>query len=148
MSLTAPSGYRHYISIPIRFNDLDALGHVNNAIYLTFMESARIAYLRELGLWLAVGERFGPIMAKATVDYRSALVLADEQAHIYSRCSRLGNKSFEMEHLILRASDGATAAYGVIVGVAYDYVENQSIPIPDEWRVKIVQYEPTLSDSG
>ena len=48
--LNAPDGYRHSIPMEIRFADIDSLGHVNNAAYLTYMEQARLRYVRDVGV--------------------------------------------------------------------------------------------------
>ncbi len=148
MTFAVPEGYRHHISIPIRFADLDAFGHVNNAVYLTYMEVGRVSYLTEVGSWGGLPVRIGPIMAKVTVDYVLPLDLADGTAEVYTRCSRLGTKSLDMEHVILRPGDGAVTARGVIVGVFYNYEAKHSVAIPDDWRASIIQYEPLLRGAG
>lgn len=61
MSITL-DGFRHCVTIDIRFADLDAMGHVNNAVYLTYMETARLRYALELGLWDGTPKAIGPIM--------------------------------------------------------------------------------------
>lgn len=136
-------GFRHGVEIEIRFGDLDAMGHVNNAKYLTYMETARVHYFRQLGLWNGPSGTVGPIMAKATVEYRLPLDLSDSAARVYTRCCRLGHKSFDVEHLIVRERDGAAAvaASGVIVLVAFDYQAGLSVPIPDDWRGRISAFE-------
>lgn len=140
-------GFRHSITIDIRFGDIDAMGHVNNAKYLTYMETARITYARDLGLWDGGPPRdIAPIMAKATIEYKLPLNLDDQAVEVYTRVSRLGNKSYDMEHLIVRKRDGEVAAFGLIVVVAYDYRTGQSTPIPDAWREKLLAYEPALKE--
>ncbi len=110
------------------------------------MESGRIQYFRDLGLWDGLPRLIGPIMAKATIDYKLPLNLEDGAIEVYTRCSRLGNKSYDMEHLIIRFRDDQPniAASGLIVLVAYDYRANQSILLPDKWREMITEYEPSL----
>ncbi len=138
-------GYRHCLTIDIRFGDMDAMGHVNNAKYLTYMETARLNYARDLSLWTSwpPGD-IGPIMAKVTLEYKLPLNLADRAVDVYTRVIRLGNKSYDMEHLIVRKHDGMVAAYGLVVLVVYDYRNGQSAAIPETWREKIVAYEPGL----
>ncbi len=139
--------FRHRHRVEIRFADLDSLGHVNNAMYLTYMETARIRYFHVLKLWEErQSSRIGPIMARAELDYRLALTLDDDAALVLSRCVRLGNKSYQMEQIVTRERDGAVAAVGQIVLVAYDYQQQVSIPLPDAWRAAIRDYEPALAD--
>ena len=139
------ANFRHFTTIGIRFGDMDAMGQVNNAKYLTYMEAGRITYARDLGLWSggAPGE-VAPIMAKATIEYKLPLNLDDKAVEVYTRTSRLGNRSYDMEHLIVRQGDGAVAAYGLIVLVVYDYTRGESTAIPEAWRAKLVEYEPGL----
>lgn len=142
-----PDGFRHIITIDIRFSDMDAMGHVNNATYMTYLESGRIQYFRDLGLWDGLPRLIGPIMARATIDYKLPLDLDDGRVDLYTRCARLGNKSYDMEHLIMRhkAGHAEVAAQGLIVLVAFDYHTGQSVLLPDTWRAAITAYEPLLS---
>jgi acyl-CoA thioester hydrolase len=114
----------------VRFRDLDAFGHVNNAVYLTYLEEARNALLRHLGLARGVAE-ITMILARVEIDFR-AQVDAGEELTIGVRPVRLGTKSFELEYE-LRAGERVVAeARTVLVG--YDYDARVSIEIPDEWR--------------
>ena len=81
--------------IEVRFRDLDALGHVNNAVYLTYLESARIAY------WLHVTGRSGldaldMILARVEIDYRSPLSYG-EAVDVSVRCASMRRSSFVLE---------------------------------------------------
>lgn len=136
-------GFRHKIDIQVRWGDLDALSHVNNAVYLTYMENARVRYTADLHLWDGAGEKIGMILARAVLDFKSPLLLEDVLA--YTRISRLGNKSLDFEQVIVRKSDGEVVCSGLIVGVVYDYTLLQSAPIPDTWRAIITEYEPALN---
>src|SRR5690606_36635582 len=116
-SYTAPTGYRHTLHITFRFADMDAMGHVDNATYLTYFESARIAYALEI-FRLGDVAQLGMILAKLTVEFKLPLTLGDEIV-VYTRCSRLGTKSFDLEAQILRYQAGETqvAATGPAVMV-------------------------------
>lgn len=143
---TSPEGYRHRTPIAIRYGDMDTLGHVNNAIYLTYVEQARIAYVREMNLWEGGATDLGLIVAKITIDYKAALTLADGVVNVWTRCSRLGNRSFDMQHRLLTGQETPTLAAEVeVVVVAFDYVANQTVVLPDEWRQTITAYEPMLA---
>ena len=140
--------FRHQITVDIRFSDMDAMGHVNNAVYMTYMEAGRIHYFRDLDIFHDRFERhIGPILAKSTIDYRLPLTLDDNPVAVYTRCSRLGNKSYEMEHLIVRNSNGKPeiAAQGLMILVAFDYTIDKSVLLPHAWREQITAYEPALN---
>lgn len=143
MPLTPPEGFRHYTPIYVRWADMDALGHVNNASFLTYLEQARINYFNDLKLWDGDLSELGLIMARIVLDYKLPLVFGDE-VHVFTRCSRFGTRSLDTEQLILRVKGDQTeiAAQGTITAVVYDYQKNQSAPIPDRWRELILEYEP------
>ena len=114
----------------VRFNDLDGMGHVNNAVYSTYLEQARLA-------WFGSDERMpleDVILARTEIDFRSPLSVG-EVVEIGVRPSRLGTKSFELEYE-LRA-DGRLVAEAKSVLVGYDYERAQSIEVPARWRTRL-----------
>jgi acyl-CoA thioester hydrolase len=117
----------------VRFRDLDALGHVNNAVFLTYIESARIAYLLDLGVASGV-EDLGIIVARVEIDFRSPLELGEE-VEITVQASRFGTKSFDLEHE-LRAG-GRLVAEAKTVCVGYDYGNGETVAIPEAWRERL-----------
>ncbi|HET7079673.1 MAG TPA: acyl-CoA thioesterase [Chloroflexia bacterium] len=80
--------------IVVRFNDLDAMGHVNNAVYLTYCEMARVGYLRAVGGLGAFGQ-LDMILARAEVDYRMPIEFTDRLA-VQVRATAIGTKSFTL----------------------------------------------------
>ena len=78
----------------VRFRDCDAMGHVNNAVYSTYLEEARIGVLGGLNDF---------ILARVEIDFRSELRMGEE-VEVRTRCPRIGTKSFDLEHVI--AADG------------------------------------------
>ncbi len=138
--------FRHSTEIQIRWGDMDALGHVNNAVYLTYLEQARVQYMADLRIWDARVSRLGLIMARVVLDYKLPLLATDRVATVFSRVSRLGNKSFDMAQIIARQVKGEyeIAASGTITLVVFDYTANQTVLIPDEWRAAFIDYEPLV----
>jgi acyl-CoA thioester hydrolase len=116
----------------VRFRDLDGMGHVNNAVFMTYMESARLAYFRSLGLGRNPLESL--ILARAEVDFRSPVELG-EQVEVGVRPGRIGTKSFDLEQVV--RADGRLAAEGKFVLVAYDYATNGSRELPADWRERL-----------
>lgn len=134
----SPNHYHFRTSVEIRWSDLDAFQHVNNAIYLTYFEQGRIKYFKELAIpwnW----RETGAILAHAEVDYWAPLHFND-QAWIYVRCSRLGQKSMDFDYLIaVEQADGElkVATTGKTSLVAYSYVKSLSVKLPNEARKAI-----------
>jgi len=121
---------------------MDALGHVNNAAYLTYLEQARITYTRHLEIWTGKMDTLGMIVARVVLDYKLPLISTDTIT-VYTRVSRLGTKSYDMEQIIVR-QDEAIAATATFTIVVFDYTTQQTAPIPAAWRAKYIDYEPAL----
>ena len=83
--------------ITMRWSDIDRLGHVNNAVYFTYLEQARIDYLRAVCQW--PWHTHGLVLAHIEMDYLVP-VLETDQPVAYIRCTRLGSKSFTIENTI------------------------------------------------
>ncbi len=130
--------YPFHYRVEVRFRDLDALGHVNNAVYATYFESARIAYYQRL-----VGgslDRLGIILAELTISYKAPAHFGDELL-VGVRVSKIGGKSFTMDYAIARVGDGALIATGQSVLVAYDYAAGRSVPVSDEFRARVAEFQ-------
>lgn len=133
--------FHFYHPIEVRYGDLDPQGHVNNACYLTYMEQARIAYIQQLGLWK--GGSFldvGIILADAQVTFKEPIQFG-QAVRVGVRVTRLGRKSLTMEYQIEDARDGRPLATGASVLVAYDYRQERSLPVPDDWRLVLSEFE-------
>ncbi len=129
-----PYRFRHTVT----FGELDALGHVNNAVYFTYLENARIAYffdamgvhsLRELTL----------ILAEATCSYKSPAHFG-ETLVIGMGVTRLGNKSFDL-HYRIETEDGRLVAICKSVQVFFDYETGKTIPLPEKFIKKVKEIQ-------
>ena len=110
----------------VRFRDVDAMGHVNNAVFLTYLEEARIAYL--LRFDAGVEEM---IMARVEVDFRAPLRSGDE-LEIGVRPVTVGTKSFQLEYEVRSGETVAAEAKTVIV--SFDYESGRPVELPKTWR--------------
>lgn len=135
------SEFRFIYPVQIRYADLDAQWHVNNARFLSIMEQARLSYILQLGLW--DGKSFldlGVIVADIHIAYKAPIEL-EEKIEVALRVSRLGNKSITMENEIRSAQDHSLKAQAEVVLVAYDFRSKKTIPVPESWRKKITEFE-------
>ena len=135
------SEFRFYHPVEVRYADLDPQGHVNNAKYLTYMEQARAHYLLRLGLW--DGRSFldlGIILAEARVSFLAPIIFGQD-LRVGARVTRLGNKSIIMEYCLEEDGSSTTFATGSTVLVAYDYQSSQTVPVPQDWRQVISEFE-------
>ena len=131
--------------VEIRVADTDAMGHVNNAVYLTYLEMARVGYYeaatgRPLPLGVHGAEE-GLILADIRVAFR-APAFYGETLVVESRVPRLGRTSFEMEHRITAPSSRLAPARLIAVAesvlVTYDYAAARPIALP-AWLVEGVE---------
>ena len=133
MALEPPCPLKtHRYPIQLRYADTDALGHVNNAAYNTFAESARIAFFREVGV-----EVSNLILARVEVDYRRQ-VRFGESPSVKRYVTRIGRTSIGVAHRVL--VDGEEAAAIETVVVHFDYGANAPSPVPEEARRSLEPY--------
>jgi len=130
------SGFPYVWPVEVRFRDLDALGHVNNAVFLTYLESARIAY------WLELSGRSGldgldMILARVEIDYRAQAGYR-EQLDVGVRVAAVGRSSVTMELKVVARAPERLIAESRNVMVFFDYAANRSRPLPDDLRRKLL----------
>lgn len=143
-----PGDFRHRYEVEVRLSDTDAMGHVNNARYLTYVEIARVAYYeRVIGEPLPLGyhgAEEGMILAEVSMTYRAQAYFG-EVLTVETRVDRIGKTSFVMSHRITapesRYGPARLVATSVGTLVSYDYGEDRPIPVPDDWRTAIASYE-------
>ena len=105
--------------VEVRFNDVDGMGHVNNALYLTYLEHCRMRFFTEVAG--SKSERDFPfILAHAALDYKSPIKM-NAQPQVKMWTSRIGGKSWDFDYEIKDRKTAVVYATGKTVQVAYDY---------------------------
>jgi acyl-CoA thioester hydrolase len=132
-------GYRLVSEVPVRFSDTDGLGHVNNANYLSFLEVARIDYLRKVVGRVKI-EEFGVIIARIEIDYKSP-VLHHEKILVGCRVAEIGGSSIMMEYRLEDKATGRLVAEAKSVMVAFDYALNKPVRVGEDWRTKMEEFD-------
>ncbi|MGP8244908.1 MAG: acyl-CoA thioesterase [Bryobacteraceae bacterium] len=135
------SDYPVLVTIPLLWGDQDAFGHVNNIVYLRWCETARVEYLARIGLWPPLPPAgVGPILASISCDYKRPLTFPDTVS-IGARVTRIGNRSFQMQHRVVsRALDTVAAEVDSTI-VVLDYARNQTVAVPESCRKAIEDLE-------
>lgn len=136
--------YKYKTPITVRFSDIDAVGHVNNAVYLTYFEEARLSYWREIIQWNRTEN--GVIVGRSEVNYLKPIMLHDEIA-CYVRTTRIGNSSFDVMHVLVKITEHGEeiCTTGKTVCISYDYNLCKSVSIPSKERGRMIEYdEPGL----
>lgn len=131
--------FRFTTDLEIRFRDLDALGHVNNAVYLTYFEIVRTRYWDHL-FGLPPPDDWGFVMVRTECNYRSPALLG-ETITIATRISALKNSSFTFEYRLTERRSGRLIADGLSVQVCYDRTQGRTTPIPQAMRQRVKDYE-------
>lgn len=120
------------VPVDVRFNDVDGLGHVNNAIYLTFLEHARMKFFTEEAG--STSEKDFPfIIAHAALDYKKPIKMGAE-LEVRMWTSRIGGKSWDFDYEIVDRRTKAQYATGKTVQVAYDYYLEKSDMLDGELK--------------
>lgn len=132
-----PGPARFRIPLKPVWRDMDALGHVNNAVYATWLETAREAWWREVA---GAFDLFPFLLARIEIDFRRAVTWKDE-LELSLWVSRIGNSSFELAY---RIQDGQArvVADARTVLVMYDHAAGRTVPIDDSLRARLQAFAP------
>ena len=126
---------------------MDALGHVNNAMYFRYAESGRIAYFTTVGADVGLaGGGEGPILADIQCSFLGQ-VKYPAQLEIGTRTAKLGTKSFTIEAGMFLAGEDAPVATSRAVVVWFDYTQQQSTPLPDALRRRVLEFEAVTPEA-
>jgi acyl-CoA thioester hydrolase len=139
--------FQHCIELQPRFSDLDAMKHLNNATYLTYIEEGRIAYFHDIIGLQRNSMRFDAIVAKIEIEYLKPVAYGDK-VKVYTRFSRLGSKSFDIQNLVVVVDEEGRdlpAARSLTKMVSFDYHAQKSMDIPPSVRAKVADYESLAS---
>jgi acyl-CoA thioester hydrolase len=130
--------YVHETSV--RFGDTDAMGHVNNAAFSSYLEDARVGFFRETsGTTLVLA---GMILARTEIDFVRPILFGTGPVRTTTWVEQVGTKSFRMGYTM--EQDGAVVARAVSVQVAYDYAAGASRPLTADERAVLDRH--TRSD--
>jgi acyl-CoA thioester hydrolase len=125
--------YRHRLAV--RFRDCDAMGHVNHAVYFTYLEQCRLTFWRELTGGSSPHTRV--IIARAECDYRAPAHFGDE-LEVRLNVGDIGRTSFGLTYEIVNLASGQKLADGKTVLVSYDYTAGKPVPLPEVTRSLLV----------
>jgi len=140
--------FKVWITAVVRWGDMDAFSHVNNAKYFTFCESARIAYFEVLGIGLQRSAvTHAPAVVSATCNFLRQ-VHYPATLEVGARAINVGRSSFTLEYGIFREGTDQPVADGSSVVVWVDYDAERSAPLPESLKQKISEIEELPSTSS
>lgn len=125
--------------IDVRFRDLDAMGHVNNAVVFTYFEMGRINFFGQI-LKSTAPPDFNFILAHISCDYIKQILLPDP-LRLHMCTGKIGHKSFQFRYVLRdRMNADIVFAKGESVQVCYDYKRNQTFALPESIKAKLLDY--------
>ncbi len=135
------SDYQLITAVPTRWGDADALGHINNAMLVRYLESGRIDYFQQVcHLSLAGGEPNGFIIANLNIGFVKQ-IHHPADLEVATRISRLGNSSFDVDAVIFNKGENSPLITSRSICVWFDLQSNASLRLPDPVRNTILNFE-------
>jgi acyl-CoA thioester hydrolase len=135
---------RFTVPIEVRFRDIDAIGHVNNAVYVTYIETARVAYWMKL-TGMTDLRAIDIILARIEVDYRSPVTFGESlEAAVW--CVSMRRSSCTLALRLTERASGRLVAESKNVVVYFDYAAGKPRPIPEALRARIRALDPDVVD--
>ncbi|MCC9041520.1 acyl-CoA thioesterase [Myroides sp. M-43] len=138
--------YRFYHPLEIRWSDMDALGHVNNVMYIDYFQIGRGFYMNQASTtWDWYKHMF--VIANISCNYLKEINLSVKHPRVGVRISKMGSKSFEIEYTIVSEGENRELivhAIGTSTQVMIDIQEKKTIEIPNWLREEVLAFEPGL----
>ena len=119
------SDFKFQHSLKTRWRDSDAFRHINNAVYLSYIEDARIELLRR---WKITQDGKSVIVASVKIDYYKQLIHSTELI-VGQRVSRIGNKSFDITSTVFNKDTNESICKSIITIVCFDFRSNQTVTV-------------------
>lgn len=130
---------KHTIEVKVRFSETDLLGHVNNSSYFVYLEEARVEFFKKTKPY---SKEKSFVVASVKCDFIHQAYF-DQILSINTKVTKMGNKSFELNHEILEKETGTLIAKGQSAVVYFNFEKQKSEPIPDEMRRQLEEYHST-----
>lgn len=134
--------YNFSLPIQMRWNDLDALGHVNNALFVTYFEIARGYFMtKACPRWNWLKDMF--LIANVNVDFKKELLLTANEPKVHMKTTNIGTKSFVLQYAITSKKDGEIIlhASGTTTQIMFDMKTRTTIEIPDWVREGLTSFD-------
>lgn len=134
--------YKHYVPLQIRFCDIDKLNHLNNSVYHNFFELGRVNYFNQIFKDSINWDERGFVLARTEINHVLQVYLNDT-IYCFTKVIKLGTKSITLKNSICKLQNNKLieCANGIGILVAMDYIKNESIEVPNEWRKAMQEFE-------
>ena len=125
--------------ISVAWGEMDAFGHINNAHYFRYFETARIAYLHATGLFAMLQKHgIGPILAATSARYLKPVVFPDTLA-VSAAVVKVHDAGFSLQHIAFSRAQMRAVVMGEADVVLFDYARQSAVGLPDDIRARLVE---------
>lgn len=131
--------FRCCTDVQLRFNDIDILGHLNNTVYLSLFDLAKARYMEAANEGDMNWQRVESVIANINCSYIEQVKFGDE-IRIYTRCLKMGEKSFTLQQMMVDAHDHVKSLCETVM-VSYDPDRREAVPVTHRWRTAVSRYE-------
>jgi acyl-CoA thioester hydrolase len=133
--------FKYWKTVEVRWGDMDSQGHVNNAVYFTYLESARVEFIRKTGFkGKLAGEAEGPALVSTSCDFKRQVVYP-ATLDVGARVERIGRRSFEMSYGIFDRDTDQFVASARSVNAWVDYAAERAVELPSWFRAALARYQ-------
>jgi len=132
--------FNHTIPIQLRFNDFDALGHVNNSVYFSFYDLGKTSYFSEVIPNMSLDKKVGVVIANIQVNFILP-VYPEEHVAVQTAVVEIGNKSFKLFQQLIDTDTNEVKCICRTVMVGFDAKTKVTRAISDEWRKAMTDFE-------
>lgn len=138
VEVTTP--YRHTVPVQLRFNDIDALGHMNNAAYFSVFDLAKAAYFNEVRGEKIDWTRIDVVIANINCNFFTQTFFHEPVA-VQTQTVRIGQRSIQLMQQVINSETGEVKAQCSVVMVSFDVATGTSKPLSDQWREALTRFE-------
>lgn len=131
--------YHHTMPIQLRWMDADAFGHVNNAMYFQYYDTAKMDYFRKV--CPEIVDKYAIVTVHLDADFMHQVYTKDEEVEVQSAIVRIGHSSFTFRQQLVGKSDGEVKCVGETIMVLFDISKEQTVQFTPEWRAAIGKFE-------
>jgi len=132
--------FKHSIPVQLRFNDADSLGHINNSVYFSFYDLGKSEYFKSVKNYNTELQESSIVIAHVEVDFFVPVFLSDE-IEVQTATLEIGNKSLTLIQRIFEPKTDTVKCICKTILVSVDFKTQKSVPISDDWRKAILEYE-------
>ena len=132
--------FNHITPIQLRFNDFDALGHVNNSVYFSFYDLGKTSYFNEVLPDVSMSKEVGVVIGHIEVSFLLS-VYPGEHVAVETAVVEVGNKSFKLLQRLVDVDTNVVKCICQTVMVCYDAKTKSTRAISDEWRKAMADFE-------